>query len=514
VTGEVELKLDLPVAHAAQVRKLPWLRRMRQGPERCEQLQSVYFDTPDLKLREHRLTLRVRHGGQRLTQTIKTMEASGPFGRGEWEQEVDGDRPVLKLAKGTPLEPLITKKLRRKLKPIFETSIERIRIPIRSGGAELELAIDRGQIRRRDGGDCESVSEIEIEVKRGDRQQLAKVAQRLARSVAVTYDPVSKAERGFALVRHESQKPVRARPIVLDTGMSSADAFKLIGLSCLGHALANERAVRTSDPEGVHQMRIGLRRLRAALSIFRGLLRGPEPQSVKNDLKWLTGQLSPARDADVLLRERVNQLPDHTPVAAEAGTLARTVRAKRSAGLAKAHAAVTSRRYRTLALKTALWLANGAWSRTRNEEIEQRRDRPVTRLAAAVLRQRSKKLANKGRRIGELDPKQRHKLRIASKKLRCAAEFFASLVAHKRKARHKRFGRILKQFQGALGTLNDMEVHKGFARRIARRRLQSNSQPREALAMGFIAGQEQARVESCMAIIDRITSRPLPKFWK
>lgn len=519
MASETELKLALPADAAAKVPELPWLRKLRQGPERHERLDSVYFDTPKLKLRDHGLTFRVRREGARRLQTIKTLDkgANGAFGRGEWEQEIRGDRPVLELAKDTPLEALVTKKLRRKLRPIFETRVERTLVPIRSDGAELELAVDRGQIRRYGTAEFEPISEIEIEVKQGDRLELTTIAERLARSVAVAYDPVSKAERGYTLSRRESQKPVRARSIVLDARMSVGDAFTIIGLSCLDHALSNERAVRAGDLEGVHQMRVGLRRLRAALSVFKELLQGPELESVKSELKWLTGQLSQARDVDVLLEERVNRLRENTPVAAEAAVLSRALEAQREAGLATARAALESERYRALGLRTALWLAGGAWSRNRNARVAACRAQRVKAFAADVLRRRSKKLVKKARRIGELDAAQRHKLRIASKKLRYAAEFFSSLFpGRKRKARRKRFGRILKTLQGALGTLNDIEVHKTFARRIASPRRSSSGQPPKALAMGYIAGQEQKQVASCMAVTEAATDRlaAKPKFWK
>jgi inorganic triphosphatase YgiF len=516
MASEVELKLALPAALAAKVPHLSWVRKSRCGPAGLEQLYTVYFDTPKLKLREHGLTIRVRHSGKRRLQTIKALQASanGPFGRGEWKQEISADRPVLELAKGTPLERLVTKQLRRKLRPIFETVVERKRVPIHSGGADLELAVDRGQIKRYGRPESEPISEVEIEVKQGDRRELPRVAGRLARSLPVAYDPVPNAERGYALSRRESQRPIRAHPIVLDARMSTANAFTLIGLSCLDHAFSNERAVRAGDPEGVHQMRVGLRRLRAALSIFKGLLRGAEPNTVKGELRWLTEQLSPARDVDVLLEERVKHLRGHTPVAVEASVLSRALGAERDAGLARARTALQSECYRKLGLKTAMWLIDGAWTRSRSADVAARRKQSAKSFAVEVLHRRSRKLVKKGRNIEELDATQRHKLRIASKKLRYAAEFFASLVSKKRRARRKRFERIVKRFQGVLGKLNDIEVHKKFATRIARPRRPSSMQSHQALAMGYITGQEQMQVASCMAILDEITGKPLPEFWR
>jgi inorganic triphosphatase YgiF len=105
------------------------------------------------------------------------VRANGPFERGEWEQEIRANRPVLQLAKRTPLERLVTKKLRRQLSPIFVTAVERTRIPIWSRRAKLELAVDRGAIRRQGHPDLEAISEIEIELKQGDRLELCRVAK-------------------------------------------------------------------------------------------------------------------------------------------------------------------------------------------------------------------------------------------------------------------------------------------------------------------------------------------------
>jgi triphosphatase len=201
-------------------------------------------------------------------------------------------------------------------------------------------------------------------------------------------------------------------------------------------------------------------------------------------------------------------------VAAEANLLSRGLNVERGAGLAKAQAALETERYRMLGLNTVLWLVDGGWSRTRTSKVAACRDRPIQAFADDVLRQRAKKLIKKAQRIEELNARQRHKLRIASKKLRYAAEFFATLVSDKRRSRHRRFLQILKTFQGALGKLNDMEAHKNIARRIARPATTSRTQSRKSLAMGYIAGQEQSEVTSCLAVIDKLAKKPLPKFWR
>lgn len=249
---EVELKLEVPPSAIDEVARLPWLSEASKGPATREELVTVYFDTAKSKLRKHGLTLHVRHAGENRVQTIKALTegARGASGRDEWEERIAGDTPDLKLAKGTALEPLATRKLQRKLKPAFETVIERTAFPIHSGDADLELAVDRGHIKAREWR--EPVSEVEIELKQGDRATLAKIAQRLAQSAPVAYAAQSKPERGYALSAGESAKAVCRRTIDLDPEASTAAAFQTIAMSCLDHAAANERAVREGETEAVH----------------------------------------------------------------------------------------------------------------------------------------------------------------------------------------------------------------------------------------------------------------------
>jgi inorganic triphosphatase YgiF len=86
----------------------------------------------------------------------------------------------------------------------------------------------------------------------------------------------SKSERGYGLMEGGPDTPVKAATIDLLANMCTRDAFKMIGIACLKQVVDNVPALIKSDPEGVHQMRVGLRRLRAAMSLFAGLLSDPQ----------------------------------------------------------------------------------------------------------------------------------------------------------------------------------------------------------------------------------------------
>jgi inorganic triphosphatase YgiF len=107
---------------------------------------SVYFDTDKHKLQKKRLMLRVRRIGDRYIQTIKATRNSGLFERNEWESDIAGAQPDLGLSRGTALEPLIGRKFRRQLQPVFETRVERTVYPLTRDAGEIAFTIEHGRI--------------------------------------------------------------------------------------------------------------------------------------------------------------------------------------------------------------------------------------------------------------------------------------------------------------------------------------------------------------------------------
>jgi triphosphatase len=123
--------------------------------------------------------------------------------------------------------------------------------------------------------------------------------------------------------------------------------------------VANEKSVNAGDPEGVHQMRIGLRRLRAAIAFFSKLTQGDHFERIKRDLKWITGQLAPVRDLDVYLRNSVEPLERAKQFTAGSHALKKTIERRRKAAFSHARQAIRSKRYRKTILNIAEWLTAG-----------------------------------------------------------------------------------------------------------------------------------------------------------
>ena len=267
---ENEVKFE---ASTRDLRKLAAARILRRSDgelPRHKYLVSTYFDTPKLLLRKNGVSLRVRQTGKKRVQTIKTVNGGISLSRGEWEHKLHGDEPDLRAARGTALEPLLSGKLKRDLEPIFVTHVQRTFLPLRSGNSRIELALDEGHVRA--GRKSSPLAEVELELKKGTASDLFKAARLVAGLAPVKLALKSKSEQGYDLIADQPSRAFHGSKIILQPDTSIAAAFQVIGRSVLRHIAANEPAVRAADPEGVHQMRVGVRRLRAAIAVFSELL--------------------------------------------------------------------------------------------------------------------------------------------------------------------------------------------------------------------------------------------------
>ena len=496
---EVELKLEVPAHSLYRLARSPLLQAARKRSPKPATLVSVYFDTDKLKLRNKGLTLRVRRTGRRHIQTIKqeSGENSTLFTRDEWEHQIGGRRPDLDVARDAALGPVFSKKVRHSLKPIFETRVRRTVYPIQSGDSEIELTIDKGKVEP--GRQSSPLCEVELELKRGEAAELFKFARMLAEEVPVQLAVKSKAERGYALIAGEVPQAVKAAPVALTPDFSRQAAFQAIARACLRQLVANQPATLGGNPEGLHQMRVALRRLRAAVSLFADMLLGPQTEEIKTQFKWITQELGPARELDVFIKRVVRPVTDSKPNGPGVAVLAKDLQRRHEEAFARVCAAVESTRFRSLVLDTAGWIEAGDWTRSTDDSTRLLREQPIVPAAAAELRQRWKKVLKAGAQLGELDPQRRHKMRIQAKKLRYASEFFGGAFPGKKAMRRRNgFAAGLEKLQDALGDLNDIAVHEGLSERIVDAQDVSGKQRegrvKEAFAAGRLSGREEARM--------------------
>jgi triphosphatase len=457
--SEIELKFEFAPADTVRLASHPALQAGRIPPEELD-LISIYFDTSDDRLHKAGVYLRIRESGGRYVQTIKAAKSDADLlERHEWEREVSGRTPNLDGAKGTALEPLLTEKVRTSLQPIFEARIRRRIYRIEHDGAEIEVAVDRGEISTRTHS-C-PVCELELELARGETKDLFRLARILADDVPLRLEVKTKAERGYELLRDSRLKAERATEIRIAPDMTAGEAFRAIALSCLRQIVANEPAMCGGQAEALHQMRIGLRRLRAAIAIFADVVGDEQLEKFKGELRWITQQLGPARDLDVFAADVLGLLKARHPEDEAITATHSDFEEKRAAAYATAMDAVQSARFRAAILDLAEWIETGAWRRDDDEERTAARERLVAEHARRQLVGLRKRIKRKGAGLRHLSVPKRHRLRIRAKRLRYATEFFAATFPAAASAKRRTESlSSLKDLQDALGGLNDLATHR------------------------------------------------------
>jgi inorganic triphosphatase YgiF len=455
---EFELKLEFDPADLAAIEAHPLLAGIRLDRKT---LISVYYDTDSLALQEAGLCLRVRDTGNGYVQTIKGMNGAAElFDRPEWEHEVDGPRPDLELAAGTPLEPLLKGGNGESLRPLFETRIERGVYHVASGGSDIEVAVDRGAIETRERQ--APVHEVELELKRGDPAELFRLAQSLSAGVPLRLSVKTKAERGYELAGNVEPAAEKAGRIELDGTLSCQEAFRAVAQSCLRQIVVNEPGVRASDADSLHQMRIGLRRLRAAIVAFEKIATDAEQDRIRDELKWITNELGPARDLDVFETDILQRMSKTHGDDARLAEARRVFAASRVEAYEAATRSVRSERFRKTLLDVAEWIEAGAW--TRDPDLRELREGRIAAHAAKLLSRGRKRIREKGADLRALDVAKRHKLRIKAKNLRYAVEFFTAVFPGEENAKRREAAlAALKDLQDQLGALNDLAQRESLA---------------------------------------------------
>jgi triphosphatase len=298
---EVELKLWVAPDDIVALRNHPYFADSLHNHTH-EILDTTYFDSDDLFLRDHGFNLRVRHIGDKSVQTIKSTDHGvGLFERSEWEQTIEGDEPDLSHVNDTALGALLGDEVRKALKPVFETRFERTACHLNSDGADVVMAIDEGQILAT--GSSRPISEIELELMRGCPADLFKIARDILDIVPAHLGFKSKSERGYELAEKTAGTAETAFDPELSAAMSAGRAFTLVGRAGLRHMAANVVLILGQDGNALHQMRVALRRLRAAISLFSAVVADDRAEAIKTELRWLARELGPARDLDTLLVE-------------------------------------------------------------------------------------------------------------------------------------------------------------------------------------------------------------------
>ena len=456
------------------------------------QLEAVYFDTADLRLIRAGITLRRREGGTDAGWHLKLPVAA------DSREEL---RLPLGRARRTPPAPLraLTRVYTRgvPMLPVVRLSTSRRRWPLadRDGRAVAELVEDRVTAHTL-GPETEATSWREIEVElteQGSVELLDRIEEWLFEAGAQRSGSTSKLGRVLAGRLAAAEPPRPGAP-------GSAGAEVLAYLQEQADTLRRyDPLVRRDTPDSVHKMRVSSRRMRSAMQAYRRVLDRDATRPLTEELKWLAGELAPARDTEVMAErftETVAGLPAELVLGPVSAGLDRTFHRRQATAREQALAALDGDRY--LALQDAIdaLLADPPLTR--------RAERPAGRELPASVRRTHRRLRNRMAEVDEQppgDPRDAalHETRKAAKRLRYALEAAEPAVGKRARRLRKR----LKPVQSLLGDHQDAAVARPVLRELGVRAHQDGG---NGFTFGLLHGIEGERAR-------RLEER-LPDRWR
>lgn len=467
---ELELKFALipqELKHLSrQLARIPLTGKRK--PKR-QTLHNTYYDTPEHSLQNQRIALRVRQLGTaahpQWVQTLKTGGAanSALSQRGEWEAALQTAQLSHALLAQTPWAELDPKgTLFHSLAPVFTTTFERMSWEITLEDAAVELALDVGSVYM--DGHSTPLCELEIELLHGEPDTLFEVAALISQHISLLPLHMSKAERAYRLAQGTLHAPMRARPPELHAGLPFAALAQTVLRECFLQFTANLYTVRSSEaPEVLHQARVGWRRFKSALKLFKqhgadsglGTLAALQP---------LLLHMNALRDLDVVTNE---VLPLYAS-AYHAGVAQRLAHWQELDG-----ALAQERQTQRAALLQCLaepvvgqaLVHITAWLETGTITLAQTLGKQGTRTPAKWVRRRMEKLAME-LASGQLQAREMqdlHRLRILAKRLRYGVENMRPLLPKKRAAR---WLRSATQLQTHVGWERDQQQAIALAQRL------------------------------------------------
>ena len=505
---EFELKFSASPEAAAALPSCRFFAAVAASGGAWERLTSTYFDTADGALAASGLSLRLREEGASVIQVVK-VRGDNPAARTEYETEIASPRDFPVRTGAKPVDDAIADA--GMLVEIAGTIVDRWSAIIEFRGAQIELAVDLGRAERREGEGrtlSAPLAEVELELISGERKAVFDFARLMLDNAPLRLAAGTKLDAALGLGRSAIPK-YRMAPV-----QASASAGELLNASLTATAsrLAGLHAavVDLRRPEGVHQVRVALRRFRAVERIFRRNLGNDEIRSLALRAKSIAAALAPARDWDVFIGETLAIVSADPSAPPGLRQLRAAAEAERAGAWAEAVETLSSPAFTHIALDLLEAGTLATWRTSAAEAL----DKPLAAFAPKALDRALKKTMKMAAQVRSNGPSAAddlatlHPLRIALKKLRYPLQTFKGLYP---KAARKDYMQALSALQASLGAVNDAVVAQGLADRA------SNGGGEEVMrAAGFISGYKAAEARYAAREIDAAWDafEKMTPFWK
>lgn len=495
---EVEFKFHIP-----EDRLDALSAAVASGQTNEVRLEARYFDTQDGALSAHGMALRLRKEGDRWVQTLKAKGA-GPLDRLEDNVDVEGSSPQIQpslhaQSKAGKQLRLVLGKAQGELQEIYRTEITRTVRDLLFEGGSAELALDIGRIVAHAGTEHEKgtpVRELELELKEGPVSGLVELAKHWASAHGLLVSTVSKSQRGERLKTERWTRPaVKAVPMATDDKLSifldGVHLQRVVVANCLAQILGNASEIveRSDDGTHVHQLRVGIRRLRTALRELSELFPGSFNPAWEQPLVDVFRALGELRDREQAVETIGADLPK-----AEAPRIH-----------AQPHEAASTpiEIIQLPGFQAALIELMGFTAPLQERESDPPRTAMTAKESRKFLHQRLRKLHKKISQAAEhfqdLSVDEQHSVRKRLKRLRFLTEFVAPVFSGEAV---EEFLDSLQPALSALGRLNDEHVASGVYRDMA------EQDPKAWFAVGWLSAKREATVKTAEKALRRMKVVP------
>lgn len=451
---------------------------VRQPLER--RLEAVYFDTTDLDLSRHGITLRRRSGGSDDGWHLKLP--AGKDTRSEVRLPLEASVDTVPADLLTDLRAVVRD---RALDPVARLVTRRLEYALQGeGSTDLALLCDDEVRAERLVGSpvIQDWREWEVELVDGDRDLLHNVEQVLVAGGATPAATTSKLARALAdLAPGRPVQPSPGKP----AEASAADLLLALVAELTERIQGHDADVRAEREDGVHNLRIACRRLRSALTTYRPLFEPGRTEPLREELRWLGQSLAEARDAQVM-RERLMAMVDAEPGELVLGPVAQRISARLGdsyrAGREQAVQALDSGRY--------LRLLDALDELVRAAPLTGEAQGPARDVVPRLLRRDAKRLRRAVRAVEGADGAQRdlalHEVRKKAKRLRYAAESAEPVFGK----RARSLAKSAKKVQQSLGLHQDAVVARQILRELG---VQAHLSGENGFSFGRLHALEQMR---------------------
>ncbi|KAF6656683.1 inorganic triphosphatase [Enterobacteriaceae bacterium EKM102V] len=287
MTIEIELKfIATPQAAGKLAEYFSTLPHQHQA---ARELTNIYFETDDNQLRRWDMGLRIRGIDKQYEMTLKAagQTLGGLHQRPEYNVELS--EPVLDIARlpatiwpqGTDVAAL-----QSRLQPLFTTHFQREIWLITAGNSEIEVAFDQGEVSA--GEFSEPLCEVELELKRGERQDLLTFAQQLVAQGGLRMGSLSKAARGYQLAQGNPPRLIKPFPLLKAGAKATVEQGMVAAMSAgLSHWQYHEEVWLRGNAAAQDAVREALDLLRQAFSLFGALVPRKASSALRQQLATL-----------------------------------------------------------------------------------------------------------------------------------------------------------------------------------------------------------------------------------